>query len=46
VEIEILARDEGAFRKLTSHIRPEFKSGNLAEDAVTLIRVVATGPLS
>jgi hypothetical protein len=46
VEIEVLARDEAAFRRLNSHIRPEFRSGNPAEDTVTLIRVVATGPLS
>ena len=45
VEIEILAREEAAFRKLISHIRPEFMSGNIDEDAVTLIRVIASRPL-
>jgi SAM-dependent methyltransferase len=44
VEIEVLAREEAAFRKLASHIRPEFISGNIDEDAVTLIRVIASKP--
>ena len=45
VEIEILACEEEAFRKLMPHIRPEFISGNMAEDAVTLIRLIAAKPL-
>ena len=45
VEIEILAREAEAFQKIRSHIRPEFSSGNLEEDAVTLIRVIASNPL-
>jgi hypothetical protein len=45
VAIDVLARDEAAFHKLVSHIRPEFVSGKLEEDAVTLIRVIATQPL-
>ena len=45
VEIDVLARDEAAFRKLISHIRPEFISGNMNEDNVTLIRVIASQPL-
>lgn len=44
VEIVVLAREENAFRALLPHIRPEFISGNIEEDSVTLIRVVASGP--
>jgi len=46
VEIEILAREEEAFRRLAPHIHPEFISGSLSEDAVTLIRVIASKPLA
>jgi len=45
VEIEILSREEDAFRKVMPRIRPEFVSGNMEEDAVGLIQVVASGPL-
>jgi hypothetical protein len=44
VEIQILTREEEAFRKLLPRIRPEFLSGNLEEDAVGLIQVVASRP--
>jgi SAM-dependent methyltransferase len=46
VEIKVLHRDEEAFRKLTPYVRPEFVSGDPNEDAVTLIQVIATKPLS
>jgi hypothetical protein len=46
VEIEVLDREEEAFRKLMPHIRSEFVSGNPNEDAVTLIRVTASKPLN
>jgi hypothetical protein len=45
VEIEILSREEAAFRKVLPHLRPEFVSGNLEEDAVGTIQVVASKPL-
>lgn len=45
VEIEVLDREDNAFRQLRPFIRPEFVSGNLQEDAVTLIRVIASKPL-
>ena len=45
VEIEVLSREQEVFRKLGDHVRPEFVSGNLEEDAVTLIRVIASQPL-
>jgi len=45
VEIEVLSREYEAFRKLGEHVRPEFVSGKLEEDAVTLIRVIASKPL-
>lgn len=45
VEMEVLAREPDAFHRLTPHIRPEFVSGNPDEDAVTLIRVIASEPL-
>jgi len=41
VKIDILAREEVAFLKLKPQIRTEFISGNLQDDAVSLIRVVA-----
>ncbi|MDQ2692706.1 MAG: hypothetical protein M3Y68_11775, partial [Chloroflexota bacterium] len=44
VEIEVLAREEEVFRRVRSHIRPEFLSGRIEEDSVTLIRVIALQP--
>ncbi|MCC7187971.1 MAG: hypothetical protein IT312_04445 [Anaerolineales bacterium] len=44
VEIEILTREDEAFRKLQPHIKPEFISGNMEEDAAATIRVIATKP--
>ncbi len=44
VEIDILARDETAFAAARRRIRPEFISGDAANDSVTLIRVAASGP--
>jgi hypothetical protein len=45
VEIEILSREMEAFRRLMPYVRPEFVSDNIEEDAVTLIRVIASKPL-
>jgi hypothetical protein len=45
VEIEVLSREEEAFRKLLPRIRPEFVSGNLEEDTVGVILVIASKPL-
>lgn len=44
VEIEILGQDDSAFKRARKRIRPEYISGNPAEDAATLIRVVAAQP--
>jgi SAM-dependent methyltransferase len=44
VEIKILTREEDAFRKLLPRIRPEFVSGNLEEDAVGVILLIASKP--
>ena len=44
VKIEILERNEAAFEKARPRIRPEFISGNLQDDSVTLILVVASEP--
>jgi SAM-dependent methyltransferase len=44
VEIQILRRDEAAFEKARPRIRPEFISGNLQDDSVTLILVIASRP--
>ena len=44
VQIEILTREEQAFRVLRPHIRPEFVSGNLTEDTAATIRVIASQP--
>jgi len=41
VEIAVLERDEAAFRRIKPHVRPQFVSGNAAEDCVTLIRITA-----
>lgn len=45
VEIHVLTREQEAFRKLLPHIRPEFVSGNMEEDAVGVILVIASKPL-
>lgn len=45
VEIKVLTREEEAFRKLLPRIRPEFVSGRLDEDAVGVIRLIASKPL-
>jgi hypothetical protein len=46
VEIEILGSEPEAFQKVQPYIRPEFVSGDLNVDAVTLIQVIASKPLS
>ncbi|HUE99646.1 MAG TPA: hypothetical protein VMN99_10355 [Anaerolineales bacterium] len=45
VEIEVLSREEEAFRKVLPRLRPEFVSGDVNEDAVGVIQVVASKPL-
>jgi SAM-dependent methyltransferase len=45
VEIHVLTREDEAFRQLLPRIRPEFVSGNMEEDAVGLIQVLASQPL-
>ena len=45
VEVEILSRDEEAFRMIRTRILPEFISGNMVEDAATTIRVFTSKPL-
>lgn len=44
VEIEILERDEPSFRRAEAGVRREFTSGNLQDDSVTLIRILASDP--
>lgn len=44
VEITILARDEQAFERIQPRALPKFVSADPAENAVTLIRVVASLP--
>lgn len=44
VEIKILSSETDAFQKIQPHIRPEFVSGNMEEDAAGTIRVIASGP--
>lgn len=44
VEIQILQRDEAAFKKARFRLRPEFLSGNLQDDSVTLVLVIASNP--
>jgi SAM-dependent methyltransferase len=45
VVIEALARDEQAFARAQRYLRPEFVSGNVVDDAVTLIRITARRPI-
>ena len=45
VEIKVLTREDEAFRKLLPRIRPEFVSGNMDEDSVGVILVMASKPL-
>ena len=45
VEIEVLTREEEAFRKVLPRIRPEFITGNMDEDAVGVILLIASKPL-
>jgi hypothetical protein len=44
VEIEVLDRDEAEFKKARARVSPEFASGNLQDDSVTLIRILASHP--
>jgi len=44
VQIDILTREEGAFRKILPHIQPEFVSGNMGEDSAATIRLIASKP--
>lgn len=44
VQIEILSREEEAFLKVKPRLRPEFVSGDIREDAVGVIQVVASKP--
>jgi hypothetical protein len=46
VKIEVLAREVEAFEKVKPHLRREFVSGDPEQDAVTLIQVIASKPLS
>lgn len=44
VEFTVLERLTDEFNKAKTQIRPEFKTGDEAMDAVTLIHVIASGP--
>ncbi len=44
VQIKVLQRDAAGFMKVSRRIRPEFISGNIQQDAVTLIVIVASRP--
>jgi hypothetical protein len=44
VEIEILQRDQVSYEKIRTKVRPEFASGEITQDCVTLIRIVAASP--
>ena len=44
VEIEVRERNQDAFERARQRIRPEFISGDILEDSVTLIRVTASKP--
>jgi hypothetical protein len=44
VEVQILERDEAAFESVQQRLRPEFVSGNLQDDSVTLMLIIASKP--
>jgi SAM-dependent methyltransferase len=44
VEIQTLQRDEAAFEKARRRLRSEFISGNLQDDSVTLVLIIASEP--
>jgi hypothetical protein len=44
VNFTVTARDEAAFRAAQARIRPEFTCGDLMQDSVTLLRVIARSP--
>ncbi len=44
VEIQVLERKPEAFEQARSRVRPEFISGDLGQDSVTLILVIASQP--
>ena len=44
VDIEILTHEVEAFQKIRPHIRPEFISGKIEDDAAATIRVFASKP--
>lgn len=44
VQVEVLGRDEPGFERVRHRVRPEFVSGNTAEDVVTLICITARAP--
>ncbi len=44
VEFDVLERLEDEFRKVERALRPEFKTGDIRVDAVTLIKVFASQP--
>lgn len=46
VQILVTERDEAKFEATRSRIRPEFISGNVDDDSVTLIKVIARKPLA
>ncbi len=45
VNVDVFARDESAFARVRRRLRPEFVSGDVAEDSVTLIWVTAAKPI-
>lgn len=44
VTIEVLERDQAAFERVRERVRPEFRTGALQDDSVTLILLVASRP--
>ena len=46
VDIQVLASDPQAYQQARSRIRPEFQTGDVEVDAVTLIQVLASQPFS
>jgi hypothetical protein len=44
VQVQVLGRDELAFERIRSRVRPEFISGLVTQDSVTLVDITARAP--
>jgi hypothetical protein len=45
IELVVLRREEEEFRKVKARVLPEFVSGDINEDSITLIQIIASQPV-